>query len=523
MKRRDFMKGAAAGVAVASLSSIGGRGVNMLAQSPSKRAMDQLMGSSDNILVLIQLDGGNDGLNTIIPIENAEYYNQRESIAISKSNALPLNDTLGWHPALGGLRDLYDAEKLTVVQGVTYPNPNRSHFRGTDIWMTASDSDVFLSSGWLGRYLEPKYPDFPEVLPDDPLAIQIGSKVSLAFNSDAGKMAVTFRDPDEFYRLVGGVDPENPDLLTPDTVAGDELTFVRTIHDASQTYSERVHDASEAGSNAVEYPGDNNPAQNQLAQSLKIVARLISGGLQTRLYLVSLRGFDTHAQQDAIHTGLLTQLSDAVKAFMDDMDQQNLGDKVAGMTFSEFGRRVQENGSAGTDHGAAAPLLVFGNRVLGKRVHGQDPDLGNLDERGDLLMQFDFRSVYASVLAQWFGEADNDIQSVLLGEWSRIPIFREDDVTSVNNPNGDPVFELRHTPNPLNTEGAIHYSLPIPTHARITLYDVHGRKIAVLFAGEQAAGPHTLRLDARRLTPGSYFYRIEAGSQSATQMLQVVR
>ncbi len=519
MKRRDFLKkSAAAGVAVAALPAIGGHSVNALAKSPSLKAMDQLTADSDRIFVLVNLFGGNDGLNTIVPVENNLYYERRSNLAIAKNATLPLNETLGWNSNLTGMKQLFDEEKLAVVQGVTYPNPNRSHFRGTDIWLTASDADVFLSSGWLGRFLEPQFPDYPTELPEDPIAVQIGSKVSLGFQSDGGNMAISFRDAEEFYELMQRSQDIEGSEEPPETAAGVELDYVRTIHSASRLYSSRVNDAFEPERNAVEYPN------SQLAQSLQIVANLIAGGLKTKFYLVSIGGFDTHANQSAAHTNLLTQVSSSIKAFMEDLDALDLGDKVAGMTFSEFGRRVQENGSLGTDHGSAAPLFVFGNQVLGNRVHGGDPDLENLDNRGDLLMQHDFRQIYASVLAQWFGSTDNDIQEVLMGEFSELPLFREDSgPTSVAEAGASQPMLLQNYPNPAARETTIEYALPERSYVTLALMDARGAILTRLVAAEQGPGTYKIPVVTSSLPAGNYFYRLRAGRHSDTKRMQILR
>ncbi len=525
MKRRDFLRtSAGAGIALSALPAFGTNSMQALAYSPALRAMQKIAGASDRIFVLIQLSGGNDGLNTLVPVENDLYYNARKydsvDIAIPKSSALPLSSTLGWHPAMAGMRDLYNEGKIAIVQGVTYPNPNRSHFRGTDIWLTATDADVFESTGWIGRYLETQYPQYPDVLPTDPMAVQIGTSVSLGFQSDKGNLAVVFRDPEEFYALVG----QSGTPLWPeasDTPAGDELEYIRLIAEASNLYSKRVKAAADAGQNMATYPATN------LASSLKIVANLISGGLDTRFYLVNIKGnaFDTHNNQGGetgTHASLLAELAGAVKSFMEDLDALGHGDRVAGMTFSEFGRRVQANGSNGTDHGTAAPLFVFGNKVLGNRIHGNDPDLVNLDDRGDLLMQYDYRQIYSSALAQWFSAPQNDIQSLLFGEFSTLPLFQELASTSVGD-SAAAVFELHNYPNPVSGSTTIEYTLPSAAYVSLSVLDMQGRVISRLSSGERNAGRHRVPFSADALPAGTYFYRLESGRLSSVQQMKVVK
>lgn len=496
-----------------------------LAYSPAMRAMQQIAGDSDKVFVLIQLTGGNDGLNTLVPFENDLYYQARTyatgDIAIPKSSVLPLTSTLGWHPAMSGMRSLYDAGKMAVVQGVTYPNPNRSHFRGTDIWLTATDADVFASTGWIGRYLENRYPSYPDILPADPMAVQIGSTVSLGFQSTKGNLAVTFRNPEEFYTIVG----QNGGSLwpeAPDTPAGHELEFIRIIAEASRLYSGRVKEAADAGNNIATYP------DTDLAASLKVVANLISGGLSTKFYLVSIKGnaFDTHNNQGGVtgnHAALLEELSGAVKAFMDDIEALGHADRVAGMTFSEFGRRVEVNGSNGTDHGTAAPLFVFGKNVIGNTVHGSDPDLQNLDERGDLLMQYDYRQIYASTLAQWFNTPQNEIQQLLFGGFSTLSLFNTAAVSVGDEADATAPMLLQNYPNPVSGTTMIGYTLPVAAHVTLSVLDIRGNVVARLTSGEQQAGSYSVPFPTTGLAAGAYFYRLEAGRFKTTKQMQVVR
>lgn len=526
MKRRDFLRtSVGAGIALSALPAIGATSIQALAYSPALLAMQKIAGNSDKVFVLLQLTGGNDGLNTLVPFENDLYYKARKydtvDISIPKSSALPLTSTLGWHPAMSGMKSLYDAGKIAIVQGVTYPNPNRSHFRGTDIWLTATDAEVFESTGWIGRYLETQYPTYPDVLPADPMAVQIGSTVSLGFQSDKGNLAVTFRSPEEFYALVGqSATPLWPEA--PDTPAGHELEFIRIIAEASQLYSARVKEAADAGNNIGSYP------DTDLAASLKVVANLISGGLSTKFYLVSIPGnaFDTHNNQGGVtgnHATLLEEVSGAIKAFMDDLEALGHADRVAGMTFSEFGRRVEANGSNGTDHGTAAPLFVFGKNVIGNRIHGNDPDLQNLDERGDLLMQHDYRQIYASTLAQWFSTPENEIQQLLYGNFTTLPLFKMPSSSVGGEANAAAPVLMQNYPNPVSGTTIIEYALPATAYVTLSILDVRGNVITRLVSGEQQAGKHSIPFSTAGLAAGVYFYKLEAGRFSTVKQMRIVR
>lgn len=522
MKRREFLHRSAATLAVTTLgTAFGGIRVRALSASPTLRAWQQLTGNSDRVFVLIQLTGGNDGLNTIIPVENPLYYQARPTLAIPKQQTLPLTTTLGWHPALRGFRDLFNDGRLTIVQNVTYPNPDRSHFRGTDIWLTATDSDVFKSSGWVGRFLQTLAPNFPEQLPEEPLAVQIGTTLSLGFQGDRGAMGITFRDPETFYALVDQQGDASLYDPAPSTLGGAELEFIRTVERSTQLYSQAVKRAADRQKqNTVSYPSD-----NPLAQSLKIVARLIAGGLSTKFYLVSIGGnaFDTHINQGALngtHPQLLQQLGDAVKLFLDDCRGLGIADRVVGMTFSEFGRRVMENGSRGTDHGTAAPLFVFGEQILGGQVLGHDPDLANLDDRGDLLMEFDYRQVYAAALLQWFGAPMTTLQAVLFREFSALPLFR---TASSVEPWEDAflVQSLTVAPNPADTHAAVTFTLPEAARVVITLHDIRGREVTAVALGDYAAGTQSVLLSTDHLPSGTYFVRVQAGRRQAMKAFVV--
>ena len=527
MNRRRFLSTVGAtGAAVTALPTmIDNIAVKAIAGGGDK--LNRLMGDSDRILILIQLMGGNDGLNTIIPFTNQKYYDSRPQLGISQNQTLPLTDTLGWHPSMGGFRELYDEGKMAVVQGVTYPNPNRSHFRGTDIWLTATDSDVFGSSGWVGRYLDVLAPDFPQVLPSSPLAVQIGTSLSLGLQGPEGAMGISFRDPEEFHRIVnsGGSIEEVPSADYGDTPAGDEVRFMRDVAKAADVYASVVKDAADsAPSSSVEYP------TTDIGGKLRVISQLIAGGLETKVFLVSWanNNFDTHANQVNAgdptignHANLLGELSEAVSAFMTDMEELNLDDKVAGMTFSEFGRRVAENGSIGTDHGTAAPLFVFGKDVNGA-VYGNDPDLENLDNRGDMLMQHDYRDIYASVLLQWFGEPNNLASDVLYTDFSStaLPLFKTP-VSVQNDRRGSEIIGFKSvSPNPAINDVTIKVDIGPFSEAGLDICDLNGRVIATApvdaFSG-------TARLNVGGLPSGTYVLTLRSGGAATHTLLNVQR
>ena len=414
MNRRDFIKNASKGGAGFALGGFMARAYGRAeAVGPMAAAA---LSQTDRVLVIIRLDGGNDGLNTLINFENDAYYQARPTINIKKEEALKLTNTQGLHPRLTGFKELYDEGQLMVMQGVGYPNPNRSHFRSTDIWMTASDSDEFLTHGWLGRYLETQTPGFPETLPEQPLAVDIGPVLSLSLLGQNGAMGIALRNPRQFVSLVnqGNKIIDTNQIPTP---AGFELDFIRRINFESLQYSVQVKEAADKGANKVEYPN------SSLADQLSLVSRLIAGGLQSKVYLVSQRGYDTHANQINRHNTLMTDLNDAVTAFVQDLRQNQLQDRVLGMTISEFGRRVKENGSGGSDHGTSAPQFFFGTSV-NAGVTGAEPDFEQVDSRGDFFYGHHFRQVYGSTLNQWFGVSKDVIKMVFPSNPTLVPILR---------------------------------------------------------------------------------------------------
>ncbi|MVM40622.1 DUF1501 domain-containing protein [Spirosoma sp. HMF3257] len=427
MQRRDFIKHSAL-VGVMLPQFLNGYSVRAMAQTSLMPAIGHDL-PNDRVLVLIQLVGGNDGLNTVIPVDQyGAYQAARPNIALPENKILKLNgfDATALHPALSEIQQLFNEGKAGIVQSVSYPKPNFSHFRATDIWMTGSDSDKILSTGWAGRYLNDSFPGFPEKYPTetmpDPLAIQIGSVIASAFQGPAFPMGLAISNPASFYDLV-----EDKTETTPNTRWGDQLAYLEKVAQKTDQYAGVIKKAAQSiTKQSDKYPA---PGKNPLADQLKIVARLVAGGLRTKVYLVSLGGFDTHAKQaeaDDTTTGvqaqLLRRVSEAIGAFMDDLKGLNASERVMGMTFSEFGRRIKSNASGGTDHGAAAPVFYFGNSVKAG-VIGTNPQLPTTATANDnIAMQHDFRSVYATVLQQWLNLPASDIQTVLMGQFPLLPM-----------------------------------------------------------------------------------------------------
>lgn len=351
--------------------------------------------SAGRILVLVQMAGGNDGLNTVVPISNDAYYRARPALAIGQGSALKLNDELGLHPAMTGFRDLWDAGRLAIVEGVGYPHPDRSHFRSMDVWHAADTAEV-LKTGWVGRALDatisaPQGPWEAMCLGMDRLPLAcLGERV----------VPPTIQRVEEFrLESAGKAAPAagsavwKQALQESSSAGGGDLEFLRRSARSAVSSAERL--ASLAGNyrSSVSYPSSG------LAQRLKLVAQMITADLPARIYFVSIEGFDTHSQQLPGHAALLGELSGAVSAFIADLDEHGRGQEVLVATFSEFGRRVAENGSLGTDHGAASVSLAITPAGKGG-LYGQRPSLIDLDD-GDPKFTTDFRRVYATLLERW--------------------------------------------------------------------------------------------------------------------------
>jgi len=528
MKRRDFLtKVFPAGVVLPSL--INGFSIKAFGASTLLSALTQAQIETDHVFVIIQLNGGNDGLNTVIPLDQYDNLaNARGNILIPKQKILTLdNYSTGLHPSLSGLKSLYSEGQLQVIQSVGYPQPSFSHFRATDIWLSASDADKNLNSGWVGRYLGEEYPNYPVNYPNtvmpDPLALQIGSFISPAFQGPSVNMGMAITNPTNFYNLLNGiVDP------APNSNAGKELTYIRQVAQQTQQYADVIKAAAAKVTNQKVYPSNNT-----LADQLKIVSRMIAGGLKTRMYMVNIGGFDTHAQQaiaGATETGnhaiLLAKVSDAIKAFMDDLKFLGASKRVVGMTFSEFGRRIKSNSSAGTDHGAAAPLFVFGESVQAG-VLGTNPVISSLVSTADNVpMQYDFRSVYSTILENWFCVPGTALQNIMLKNYQSLPIIKpaytcaSGTLISLNKDAGTNL--ITNYPNPFTQDTFVRYK-SAGGHVLIQIFDVQGSLIATVVDEIKVDGEYTVKFQSSGLMPGIYYARLQNGALQQVRSMVVAR
>jgi uncharacterized protein (DUF1501 family) len=404
--RRKFLATVAGGSAVVSLSG-------PLPCFLAKATAAETARAGDTILVVVQLTGGNDGLNTVVPFRHDAYRKARPKLAIPAAEVLKINDSLGLHPSMSAMSVLLENGKLAIVQGVGYANPNRSHFESMDIWHTCQRKGGPRTTGWLGRYLDAAHKSTDIDAP----AVHIGvGKQPLALAADNIRVP-SFASPDTF-RLKGNDGNELGmtirEMAKREAAPTDPLLgFLETSTSSALDTSDRIADALRDYNSPVKYP------DSALAERLKVVAQLIDAELKTRVYYVELDGFDTHAQQAAAHATLLKQFSEAVGAFTQDVAHHGHADRVLVTSFSEFGRRVAENASEGTDHGAAAPMFLAGARVQPGLI-GDHPSLDDLED-GDVKFHTDFRQVYATLLDKWLGWSSKPI---LGGDYKPIDVLK---------------------------------------------------------------------------------------------------
>ncbi|MFK7768471.1 MAG: DUF1501 domain-containing protein [Mariniblastus sp.] len=399
--RRHFIKQTLAGSAVISLSG----------------AVPQfLLGASrgenrdEKIMVVVQLSGGNDGLNTVIPFGDDEYYKNRFTLAIQKSNVLKIDDHVGFHPALTGFDKLMQDNKLAVVQGVGYPNPNRSHFESMDLWHTAHQMESTDQVGWLGRSVESNMATAN--LP----AIHLGSGLQPLALKTRKKPIPSIRSIDNFkLNALGDKDVKNKLAALIKQPRKTDNSLLSYIHDSANVALETSHKLEGISGKST---GKSDFPSTDLGRKLSVIAQLIESGLSTRIYYVTLDGFDTHSNQGDAHRSLLSDLGNSVSAFMKQIESQGDGERVALLSFSEFGRRVRENASRGTDHGAAAPLFVCGSAINNGLI-GNHPSLTDLDQ-GDMKYKIDYRSVYSELLNTWLGV---DPEPIVGGKFKPVGLF----------------------------------------------------------------------------------------------------
>jgi uncharacterized protein (DUF1501 family) len=464
------------------------------------------------------------------------------------------------------MKQMYDVGRVAFVQGVSYKNNNGSHFRGRDISFMGGSFDDYYSSGWIGRYLQQEfapqtYPDdFPNDEMKDPLAIEMGSDVSLIFHQQGNiPTSISLNDPVAFANLVNqlegfvddGVDPRGkPPAFLENSPYGKELNWILGLEDKSEDYAERLFDVySNSPQSAVIYPEKypfNAPAgsqNNRLTPQLKLIARLLDGGgaglgVKTKVFLVKVGGFDTHAEQVesydptmGAHAALMYNIATAMKAFQEDLRARGIEDRVLTVTTSEFGRRIHSNGSYGTDHGTGGPMFIFGKGVQ-PGVVGKVPDLS----KNNVEMQFDYRQVYANILKDWMMVNEDTINNDIFfrdfingpkeqgtGNYEPLPVASQI-ISGTNSDFINDRFALRGCyPNPANEFTHIEFIINATSQVNLQLLDAQGRLIKVLIDETLEPGDHSIRVDLMGLKPGMYLYKIKSGFLKDTKKLVINR
>jgi uncharacterized protein (DUF1501 family) len=351
----------------------------------------------NKVLVILQLSGGNDGLNTVIPVRNDIYYKERPRLGIEKTKSLLVTDEVGLHPELKAFADLYNEGSLGILNSVGYPNPDRSHFRSMDIWHTASQSDEYLNTGWVGRYLDAQCKGC-----DKPTqALEIDDVLSLALKGEDAK-GLAFKDPRRLYNT------SHEKYYKELAKNHHDHEHEKPVDYLYKTMSETISSADYIFQQSKLRPSTTDYPKTELGNSFKTIASLVFSDINTKVYYVSLGSFDTHINQQNQQQRLFKEMNDAIAAFTKDMKQNNRFEDVMLMTFSEFGRRVSQNASGGTDHGTANSMFFIGGDLKQKGIINALPDLSDLQE-GDLKYKVDFKNVYATVLNKWLGADDKMI------------------------------------------------------------------------------------------------------------------
>ncbi|MCF8464596.1 MAG: DUF1501 domain-containing protein [Flavobacteriales bacterium] len=476
---------------------------------------------NDKILVLVQLQGGNDGLSTLFHAD--EYANLaavRSNILVPESSIINFTGDYGFHPVMTGMHDVWDMGAMGIVQNVGYPNQNRSHFRSTDIWNTASSAEQYLTTGWIGRFYDIEYSSYPNGFPNGanphPFALTIGNLISETCQGTNANYSMAVSDPFNPGSVLIGAGGN-----TPANCYGDALSFVNQTAEQTNAYSTVISAAAGAGNNLS--PKWAN-LETELAEKLKHVSRLISGGLQTKVYIVQIGGFDTHdnqvidgAPETGNHAELLKELSDAVCAFQDDVELLGVDDRVVGMTYSEFGRRIRSNAGLGTDHGTAAPLFLFGS-CIEPQILGDHPEIDqgvSIDE--GIAMQYDFRDIYGTMLTHWLGADEQEVQNIIYPDFQALPLFKAS-CALVADVVEERQFNLSLYPNPTADFSQLEFS-GNGEKTKIILLNAAGGLVKEIANQPFLEGQHSVNIDLSDLASGNYFLRISSKGLNRVEKL----
>lgn len=544
--RRSFVQ--ALGIAGSGSMMLGSNFLTASAPSPLTSAI--AAAETDNILILIRLSGGNDGLSTIIPINQYDIYaNARPNIYLPESKILRLTDEYGVPTYMKSLEPMWGEGQFKAVHGVGYEGQSLSHFTGSDIFANTDLTTTGFTgrdTGWMGRHFEYLYPDylsdFPGSRPEGPAAIQIGNYGSLVFEGEETNYAFVTNNIDQLEQIAEtGLQYSVDDALFDDCMYSDQIKFLRGVSNVTNEYAGKIHDAYMRGSNQIEYQN------NGFARQLALLARLIKGNLGTKVYMISMGGFDTHGNQPLAHERLMSNLSIAVDNFYDDLAFTQQDEKVLSMTFSEFGRRIYENGSNGTDHGKAAPTLFFGSGLNGSAFVGEHPSLDEPNSRGNLEYTMDFRDLYATVLAEWLCVDIPLVEQHLMDGYTYTPVnlgfncsgvdFPEITYSDGNptpptpvdptgeNPSPELVNAIVHKPfYPTDSTPHIYLEMPFSGHVNIQLFNIMGQYLGSVFNEIMLEGSTEINIRERLstyLASGKYIYRIQVQNQNLSKSIMV--
>ncbi|WP_062056924.1 DUF1501 domain-containing protein [Aquimarina longa] len=510
--RRSFLQ---------ALGLVGG-GSMMLANTtlsvsrPSPLSIALSQSENDNILILCRLSGGNDGFNTIIPVYDYDIYaNARPLIKVPPSEFITLNDDYAMPKPMNKLESVWGDGQMKVVHGVGYEDSSLSHFKGSDIYANTNlvEDD---RTGFMGRYFQEIYPDYIFNPPASPPSIQIGSIGNLVFKGPENDFSFAVSNPTRLLQIAQNGTSYSTDGLGNCTY-DDKVKHLREVTNTTFTYADVISAAYERSSAYDGYLNDS------LGKQFSTIARLIKGNLGTKVYMVTLGGFDTHNNQTQRHQELLNSFSEAISTFYKDLTAAGWDDKVLTMTMSEFGRRFKENGSLGTDHGTAAPTLFFGSALNGSGFVGEHPDLSNLTRGGNVYNTTDFRQVYATVMKEWLCIDENTVGRVLLdGTYKSLDLGFN---CSGINPNIPTDSEgITHIVTYRDSQTYINIANPETTHVDIALYNVIGQKVATLKNEVLIEGQHSIDVKASantRLSTGPYVYRIETNKGNYSKSILI--
>ncbi len=521
--RRSFLQ--ALGFSSLGSMALGSSSVSYAGNSLLSSAISAT--ENDNILLIVRLFGGNDGLNTIVPLNQYDLYaNYRPTLRHEESNLWTLNDDYAMPNFMNGLESMWGDGAMKVVNSVGYDSQSQSHFKGTEIWSAAKD-DNSTNSGWLGRYFQHKYPEYIENPPEIPSAVQIGSRKNITFDGDDAKYSFSVSGVNGLQTIL------NTGLLyqmegLPDCSKGNKLQFLRGMFNSTYSHADTIYQAYNASSDYTGGVGYNlSDAEDDFAATLSVVSRLIKGNLGTKVYTLTINGFDTHSTQANTHQALLTYLADAINYFYEDLRQAGYADKVMTMVVSEFGRRVRENGSLGTDHGIAGPIMFFGDALDGNGFIGEHSSLDEdkLMRNRDLQWHTDFKQVYATVLKDWLGVDETIVDTVVLDKsYEALPIFEEKTLSNESFINKvSPFSTTTYYDADHNTYIKINNRLT--QHVVIQLYDLGGRQLGEVVNTVLPAGMH--QFDIKRklnidLSRGYYIYKVISNSYQTSKKLMIV-